>query len=139
MQNRIDRLESLVLSLMNNGDHTFDRVAASSMTTHSGGTHSSGSGGGSSSASLGDGSTPSHGHHIDADLEADEDEGSDTEQVTKSLGVLKFDQGKNKAFYISDAHWTSILKDVFLPRLSCPLLISVSATRSPELLSGACK
>lgn len=37
-------------------------------------------------------------------------EESDTEQVTKSFGIMKVDN--NKSYYISDAHWASVLNDV---------------------------
>lgn len=36
---------------------------------------------------------------------------SDTEQVTKSFGILKVDN-TNKSYYISEAHWASVLSDV---------------------------
>jgi hypothetical protein len=48
------------------------------------------------------------------DLEVDDDtpiqEESDTEQVTKSFGIMKVDN--NKSYYISDAHWASVLSEV---------------------------
>jgi len=95
MQNRIDRLEGLVLSLMTNGAQSAGPAAA--MATISG-----------------DSSAGSTGlsHELDLDDELHGAEESDTEQVTKSFGVMKMDN--NKSYYISDAHWASVLNDVSL-------------------------
>lgn len=99
MQNRIDRLEGLVLSLMTNGSPSTGPAAAMAAIS------------GNDSA----GST----HHSNS-ISVDEDEGptgleeSDTEQVTKSFGIMKVDN--NKSYYISDAHWASVLSDVSLVR-----------------------
>lgn len=94
MQNRIDRLEGLVLSLMTNGSQSSGPAAAMAALS------------GESSA----GSTRlSH----ELDIDEDEMEGaeeSDTDQVTKSFGIMKVDN--NKSYYISDAHWASVLNDV---------------------------
>ncbi|KAL4883726.1 fungal-specific transcription factor domain-containing protein [Aspergillus karnatakaensis] len=94
MQNRIDRLESLVLSLMTNGSQSEGPVAA--MAAISGAGSSAGSG------------------QQDQDLELDDDaiiqEESETEQVTKSFGIMKVDN--NKSYYISDAHWASVLSEI---------------------------
>jgi len=56
-------------------------------------------------------------HHSNSvSVSANEDDGlagpeeSDTEQVTKSFGIMKVDN--NKSYYISDAHWASVLNDV---------------------------
>lgn len=93
MQNRIDRLEGLVLSLMTNGAQSAGPAAA--MATISG-----------------DSSAGSTGlsHELDLDDDVHGAEESDTEQVTKSFGVMKMDN--NKSYYISDAHWASVLNDV---------------------------
>ncbi|KAJ5936638.1 hypothetical protein N7466_003088 [Penicillium verhagenii] len=94
MQNRIDRLEGLVLSLMTNGAQSAGPTAA--MATISG-----------------DSSAGSAGLSHELDLDEDLPEGaeeSDTEQVTKSFGVMKMDN--NKSYYISDAHWASVLNDI---------------------------
>ncbi|CAG8110689.1 unnamed protein product [Penicillium olsonii] len=94
MQNRIDRLEGLVLSLMTNGSQSAGPAAAMAALS------------GESSA----GSTRlSH----ELDIDEDEMEGaeeSDTDQVTKSFGIMKVDN--NKSYYISDAHWASVLHDI---------------------------
>ncbi|EAW20173.1 putative C6 transcription factor [Aspergillus fischeri NRRL 181] len=95
MQNRIDRLESLVLSLMTNGSQSAGPAAAMAAIS---GTSSSG---GSLNQS----------HDIDLDDEtSNAPEESDTEQVTKSFGIMKVDN--NKSYYISDAHWASLLNDI---------------------------
>ncbi|KAL4798292.1 hypothetical protein BDV19DRAFT_377164 [Aspergillus venezuelensis] len=94
MQNRIDRLEGLVLSLMTNGSQSEGPAAAMAAIS---GTNSS-----IGSAQLHD------------DLEIDDDaaiqEESDTEQVTKSFGIMKVDN--NRSYYISDAHWASVLSEI---------------------------
>lgn len=94
MQNRIDRLEGLVLSLMTNGSQSAGPAAAMA-------------------ALSGESSTGSTRFSHDIDAEEDGMEGaeeSDTDQVTKSFGVMKMDN--NKSYYISDAHWVSVLNDV---------------------------
>lgn len=94
MQNRIDRLESLVLSLMTNGSQSAGPSAAMAAIS------------GNSSAG------PAR-HLNEADVDEDGPGGheeSETEQVTKSFGIMKFDN--NKSYYISDAHWASVLNEV---------------------------
>ena len=91
MQNRIDRLEGLVLSLMTNGSQSAGPAAAMAVLS------------GESSA----------GSARDIDVQEEGMEGaeeSDTDQVTKSFGMMKMDN--NKSYYISDAHWASVLNDV---------------------------
>lgn len=93
MQNRIDRLEGLVLSLMTNGNQSAGpaaALAAISVESSAGSTGLS--------------------NEIDVDDIEDDVEESDTEQVTKSFGVMKMDSGKS--YYISEAHWASVLNDV---------------------------
>lgn len=93
MQNRIDRLEGLVLSLMTNGNQADGPAAALAAIS-----------GQSSAGSTG----------LSNELDIDEDtagpDESDTEQVTRSFGVMKMDN--NKSWYISEAHWGSVLTDV---------------------------
>jgi hypothetical protein len=102
MQNRIDRLEGLVLSLMTNGSQSAGPNAAMAAIS------------GESSA----GSTR-FSHDLDAEEEGMEGaEESDTDQVTKSFGIMKMDN--NKSYYISDAHWASVLSDVSLGSLTKP-------------------
>ncbi|KAJ6129593.1 hypothetical protein N7512_002373 [Penicillium capsulatum] len=93
MQNRIDRLEGLVLSLMTNGNQAGGPAAALA-------------------AISGESSTGSTGLSNELDLDEDNagPEESDTEQVTRSFGVMKMDN--NKSYYISEAHWGSVLNDI---------------------------
>lgn len=37
---------------------------------------------------------------------------SETDGVTKSLGILKVDQERNKTFYIGEAHWAALLNEI---------------------------
>ena len=53
----------------------------------------------------------------DADEDGDEQDESDTEAVTRSLGVMKVDNNKC-SFYVSDAHWVSVLHDVSIDCLA---------------------
>lgn len=94
MQNRIDRLEGLVLSLMTNGSQSAGPAAA--MATVSGDSSTG------SAQPVNDLEIEGHGPGV-----AEE---SETEQVTKSFGILKVDN--NTSYYISDAHWASVLHEV---------------------------
>ncbi|PWY89284.1 hypothetical protein BO70DRAFT_164721 [Aspergillus heteromorphus CBS 117.55] len=97
MQNRIDRLESLVLSLMTNGSQAAGPAAA--MAALSGNSSNTGS-------------VP-HTGDLDLDLEDESPNGpeeSDTEQVTKSFGIMKVDN--NKSLYFSEAHWATVMNDI---------------------------
>lgn len=104
MQDRIDRLEGLVLSLMTNGAQSAGPVAAQRALSMSG-----------SNSGL---SYPPE-VEVDGDfhgcphgqIRADGEEGeSETDQVAQSLGIMKVDN--NKTFYYGEAHWAAILKDV---------------------------
>lgn len=103
MQNRIDRLEGLVLSLMTNGAQSAGPAAADRTL--------------SMSASTGSMEYPQ-------DVEVDdlnnhngmmrpdgEEAESETDQVAQSLGVLKV-MDNNKSMYFGEAHWAAILTDV---------------------------
>ena len=97
MQNRIDRLEGLVLSLMTTGSQSTDSTAAQrALSLHS--------------------SSGSMEYPQDVEIDGVEENGaprgeeSDTEQVAQSLGVMKVDN--NKSMYFGDAHWAAILSDV---------------------------
>ena len=96
MQNRIDRLEGLVLSLMTNGSQSAGTAAAQRALSMQ-----------SSPGSM----------EYSQDVDIDENGGpmgedSETEQVAQSLGVMKVDN--NKSMYFGDAHWATILSDVRL-------------------------
>ena len=106
MQNRIDRLEGLVLSLMTNGDgpHARGGAAAAHAMINS-----------SRSNSL------SAGSQLDVegvDMIKEETraqngemtEESDVEQVSRGLGIMKVDNGR--AVFASDAHWYAILGEL---------------------------
>lgn len=55
--------------------------------------------------------SPGNPNELDLDeAPANSYEESDTEQVTKSFGVLKVDN--KSSFYFSDAHWASVLNDI---------------------------
>jgi hypothetical protein len=102
MQNRIDRLESLVLSLMTNGAQSAGPTAATQALASAGpGSSISGS---------------SSGFPLDVDSIKEETEGqqdmeeSEVDQVAKSMGVMKVDNNKN--IFASEAHWYSILAEV---------------------------
>lgn len=112
MQNRIDRLEGLVLSLMTNGAQAAGPTAAAQALSRSQ----------SDSASS---SFPLDRENDDDDdamiKEEDEDE-SEVEGVTQSLGVLKVDADQGKSLYVGDSHWHLVLADVsclFLSGLLC--------------------
>ncbi|KLJ10812.1 hypothetical protein EMPG_13813 [Blastomyces silverae] len=96
MQSRIDRLESLVLSLMTNGSQSAGPTAA----------HAAISADSTSSASRQDT------QELIGDEMDDGEEESDTEQVTKSFGVMKVDTKTQKTYYVSEAHWMMVLNDI---------------------------
>lgn len=97
MQNRIDRLEGLVLSLMTNGAQSAGPAAAQAAIAQS----------------LSNGS-PEDPYDLTNGPESikEEDEGdeSEVEHVTKSIGVMKVDN--NRAVFASEAHWYAILGEV---------------------------
>jgi Fungal specific transcription factor domain len=104
MQNRIDRLEGLVLSLMTNGSQSAGPSAATA-AVRSAGYSSAGSG-----------------LHFDGSLDEAEmlDDGNDdtpgddseTEKVTKSFGIMKVDNENKKTFYLGEGHWAAVLHDI---------------------------
>ena len=99
MQNRIDRLEGLVLSLMTNGSQSAGPAAAAAAISRS------------QSDSVG--SLPRElGEDDDMIKEEEDGEDSDVDGVTNSLGVLKVDPDKGKSLYIGDSHWHLVLQDV---------------------------
>lgn len=105
MQNRIDRLEGLVLSLMTNGSSAPGASAANAAIS-------------AASSSIGSGSL---GPNLDSTLDDSamlEDQNlnnepeSETDGVTKSLGILKVDHEKQKTFYIGEAHWAALINEI---------------------------
>jgi len=101
MQNRIDRLEGLVLSLMTNGAQSVGPAAANAAISRS------------QSDSVGS-SVPPRPSPYDDDMikEDDEEDESEVEGVTNSLGVMKVDETQGKAMYIGESHWHLVLADV---------------------------
>jgi len=108
MQNRIDRLEGLVLSLMTNGGSSGGPSAAQTAIN----------GASAPASSTGSGNL---GPNLDSQLDdsmmmqynGDGAEAeSETDGVTKSLGILKVDQERNKTFYIGEAHWAALLSEI---------------------------
>ena len=107
MQNRIDRLEGLVLSLMTNGNSSGSAAAAqAAIRTATSSTTGSGSLGPNLDSQLDDSEM-----NESAYVDAGENE-SETDGVTKSLGILKVDQEKNKTYYIGEAHWAALLTEI---------------------------
>lgn len=107
MQNRIDRLEGLVLSLMHGGANidTSSSVAAAAATAAT-------SVSGDPRASVAD--TSSSKNEKDENSMRDEPEGdSDVEDnLANSLGVLKVDADKGKSMYMGQEHWATLLADI---------------------------
>jgi hypothetical protein len=98
MQNRIDRLEGLVLSLMHGGANVDAASAAAAAATSRSVTDSA------SSAKVGRG---------DEAVMAEDDENSDEEEgLATSLGFLKVDTDKGKSLYVGQQHWHTILADI---------------------------
>ncbi|KAI1094254.1 fungal-specific transcription factor domain-containing protein [Rostrohypoxylon terebratum] len=102
MQNRIDRLEGLVLSLMHGGANI--EISTSSTTAPP-------------AASNTDSSSP----HIEREgegamrdeVEPEDDGDSDVDDgLATSLGVLKVDADKGKSMYIGQEHWHVLLADI---------------------------
>lgn len=105
MQNRIDRLEGLVLSLMTNGAQSAGPAAAQAAIANSLNTASS------------DGQFNLTGFDIgmsngqpESIPEEDAGEESEMENVTKSIGVMKVNN--NHTVFASEAHWYAILGEV---------------------------
>jgi hypothetical protein len=104
MQNRIDRLEGLVLSLMHGGANIPTQSGAGNSASASQSVTDSG---GSSGAKLPD----DQGVEMVEDDEEDGD--SDIDQdLSKSLGVLKVDTAKGKSMYFGQESWHTILADI---------------------------
>ena len=118
MQNRIDRLEGLVLSLMTNGAQSAGPAAAAAAISRS------------QSDSAGSSSFPLELDREDNDMIKEEEEGEDSEVdgVTTSLGVLKVDADKGKSLYFGDSHWHLVLADVSIPNCFLSICCCVSTS-----------
>lgn len=100
MQNRIDRLEGLVLSLMTNGASSAGPAAATAAINRS------------HSESVGSSFPPDIEQDDDDMIKEEGDEDSDVDGVANSLGVMKVDPDKGKTTYLGDSHWHLVLKDI---------------------------
>jgi hypothetical protein len=101
MQQRIDRLEGLVLSLMTNGAGTAGPAAAVAAIARS---------------ESGSGPVAGTGYDVEmVKLEGREGEDSEVDAVSNSFGVLKVDNEAEKSFYIGDNDWHMVLADVRPP------------------------
>lgn len=112
MQNRIDRLEGLVLSLMHGGANISPADAAAAAATAVSSSSRSKTGG----AALSSSETPSSSSaRMDEDVEtrdyADDDSDVDGGLAT-SLGVLKVDTDRGKSMYIGQESYYTILADI---------------------------
>jgi hypothetical protein len=128
MQNRIDRLEGLVLSLMTNGPQAAGPAAAAAAIA--GNTAASVSGSSQDPAIDGE-----NGDMIEED---GNEEDSEVDHVTKGMGVMKVDPN-GKAFFASEAHWYAILGEVSIVNsiVSSQVLTFKPDHRSQKLLFGA--
>ena len=109
MQNRIDRLEGLVLSLMTNGAQSAGPAAAQAAIANS--MNSSASDHQFDISGLSSGMSNGQPESIP---EEDAGEESEMETVTKSIGVMKVNN--NQTIFASEAHWYAILGEV---RIDC--------------------
>ena len=109
MQNRINRLETILLTFMSNGSEAPPGSAPIDRTF----SVSTGAGSGSASASA-DINTPSQDTPSQPEEYLDEDEvDSETDKVAKSFGVLHVNNNNKAATaYLGEAHWGSVLNDV---------------------------
>lgn len=96
MQNRIDRLEGLVLSLMHNGNSSDPPSADVSRNQSLSQSHS----------------VTDSGSSVKMEEQGVDEESDDEESISRSLGFLKVDPAKGKSMYIGREHWHSILSDI---------------------------
>lgn len=102
MQDRIDRLEGLVLSLMTNGSQSAGPVVATQALSMSSTTLSPDDVQDDHIKATDEGQTMSRGDRDEVE--------SETDQVSQSLGLMKVQN--NQSTYFGDAHWATILSDV---------------------------
>lgn len=106
MQNRIDRLEGLVLSLMTNGAQSAGPAAAVAAISRS-----------TSSSGPSPGQPPERDHGDNDMIKEEDEEGSEGEDISSTFGALKVDNEKGKSTYFGDNHWHMVLADVSVGRL----------------------
>lgn len=104
MQNRIDRLEGLVLSLMTNGSQSAGPHAATAAVL-------SARGSSTSNGQPVDGD-PGEARMLDDEDEEAQGDDSDTEKVTKRFGIMKVDNENKKTVYLGGEHWAAVLNDI---------------------------
>jgi hypothetical protein len=101
MQNRIDRLEGLVLSLMTNGGPSDGAAAARAAISTSRS---------NSLSTASDLKLDVEGSDMIQEENENGEEDSDVEQVSKGIGIMKVDNGR--AVFASDAHWYAIMAEI---------------------------
>jgi hypothetical protein len=112
MQNRIDRLEGLVLSLMTNGAQSAGPAAAQAAIANS---HLSSAS--DQKFDMGNMSSGMSSGQPESIIEEDVGEESEMETVTKSIGVMKVHN--QQTIFASEAHWYAILGEVWSHSLRC--------------------
>jgi hypothetical protein len=104
MQNRIDRLEGLVLSLMTNGAQSAGPAAAQAAIAQSMSSASS------EQYDIGNMASGMSNGQPESIAEEDAGDESEMETVTKSIGIMKVNN--NATIFASEAHWYAILGEV---------------------------
>jgi hypothetical protein len=105
MQNRIDRLEGLVLSLMTNGAQSAGPAAAQAAIAQSMSSASS-----EQQYDIGNMASGMSNGQPESIAEEDAGDESEMENVTKSIGIMKVNN--NATIFASEAHWYAILGEV---------------------------
>jgi len=109
MQNRIDRLEGLVLSLMHGGAN----IDASSAAAAAGAGAATSATAPVAASTTDSGSSARIDRDDDGAMRDEGDEDSDVDDgLATSLGVLKVDADRGKSMYIGQEHWHTILADI---------------------------
>ena len=99
MQNRIDRLEGLVLSLMSTGNPAASQAAQAALN---------GARNGASTDISNEMDQDADG--VDGGRQGPREEDSEIERVSNSIGIMKVQNDRN--IYASEGHWYAILSDV---------------------------
>ncbi|KAK4235790.1 fungal-specific transcription factor domain-containing protein [Achaetomium macrosporum] len=108
MQNRIDRLEGLVLSLMHGGGNIDVPSLPGASSVSSGGAASN-----PSPSTADTNSLPARAEGHDDGAMHDEDESDVDEELAKSLGILKVvDSTRAKHVYLGEQHWYTVLSEI---------------------------
>ncbi|KAM0332229.1 hypothetical protein ACHAQA_002505 [Verticillium albo-atrum] len=107
MQNRIDRLEGLVLSLMHNGGSGDGPISNAAVGASSSSSRANTTPGGTDESPSGPTKQEAENSMDDVDDDSDIDDG-----LATSLGVLKVDTDKGKSMYIGQEHWHLLLADI---------------------------